>query len=93
MEEGEAVMETIQHYRAMLGFCRQRAQMEGESEAFWLEHAATIEKMLVTLERMQDLGIDIETAAEAAKDNRPRTASRHASSSPAASTRPKTLGL
>jgi hypothetical protein len=66
-------METIQHYRAMLGFCRQRAQMEGESEAFWLEHAATIERMLVTLERMQDHGIGIETAAEAAKEKRPPT--------------------
>jgi hypothetical protein len=81
-------METIQHYRAMLGFCRQRAQMEGESEAFWLEHAATIERMLVTLQRMQDLGIDIETAAEAAKETTPGTASRQASASPAAFMRP-----
>jgi hypothetical protein len=72
-------METIQHYRAMLGFCRQRAQMEGESEAFWLEHAATIERMLVTLERMQDLGIDVETAAEAVREKRPRRDAMHAS--------------
>jgi hypothetical protein len=72
-------METIQHYRAMLGFCRQRAQMVGESEAFWLEHAVTIEKMLVRLERMQELGIDVETAAEAAKENRPSRASMRAS--------------
>jgi hypothetical protein len=75
-------METIQHYRAMLGFCRQRAQMEGESEAFWLEHAATIERMLVTLQRMQDLGIDVETAAEAAKEKGPDKASRQAAASP-----------
>jgi hypothetical protein len=67
-------METIQHYRAMLGFCRQRAQMEGESETFWLEHAASIERLLVTLERMQKLGIDIETAAEAAKQESSGTA-------------------
>jgi hypothetical protein len=72
-------MDTIRHYRAMLGFCRQRAQMEGESEAFWLEHAATIERMLVTLDRMQDLGVDIESAAEAVKEKRPRRASMHAS--------------
>jgi len=69
-------METIQHYRAMLGFCRQRAQMEGESEAFWLDHAATIERLLTTLERMQVLGVDVEAAAEAAEEN-PRRA-RHA---------------
>jgi hypothetical protein len=72
-------METIRHYRAMLGFCRQRAQMEGESEAFWLEHAATIERMLVRLERMQDLGIDVETAAEAAKEESSPKASMRAS--------------
>jgi hypothetical protein len=72
-------METIQHYRAMLGFCRQRAQMEGESEAFWLEHAVTIERMLVRLQRMQDLGIDVETAAEAAKEKRSPRASMRAS--------------
>jgi len=72
-------METIQHYRAMLGFCRQRAQMEGESEAFWLEHAVTIERLLVRLERMQDLDIDVETAAEATKENRPLRVSMTAS--------------
>ena len=72
-------METIQHYRAKLGFCRQRAQMEGESEAFWLEHAVTIERLLVRLERMQDLDIDVETAAEATKENRPLRVSMTAS--------------
>jgi hypothetical protein len=59
-------METIQHYRAMLGFRRQRAQIAGESEAFWLEHAATIERLLVTLERMQELGAKLDTPAHAA---------------------------
>jgi hypothetical protein len=74
-------METIQHYRAMLGVCRQRAQMEGESEAFWLEHAATIERLLQTLGRMQELGVDIEVAAEAAKEKRPDGASMRVSAS------------
>jgi hypothetical protein len=59
-------MDTIQHYRAMLGICRQRAQMEGENDAFWLEHAAALERLVVTLERMQELGMDIEPPAEAA---------------------------
>lgn len=55
-------MDTIQHYRAMLGFCRQRAQMEGENEAFWHGHAATIERLLVKLERFERLnahGLDL----------------------------------
>jgi hypothetical protein len=59
-------MDTIQHYRAMLGICRQRAQTEGENDAFWLEHAAALERLVVTLERMQELGMDIEPPAEAA---------------------------
>jgi hypothetical protein len=62
-------MDTIQHYRAMLGFCRQRAQMEGENEAFWLEHAATIERLLVTLERMEKIepvGVDLDPVFAAA---------------------------
>jgi hypothetical protein len=32
-------METIQHYRAMEAFCRQRSKMEGENELFWLTEA------------------------------------------------------
>jgi hypothetical protein len=59
-------MSTIQHYRAMLGICRQRAQMDSENEAFWLEHAATLERLVVTLERMDKLGMDIGPAMAAA---------------------------
>jgi hypothetical protein len=40
--------------------------MEGENDAFWLEHAAALERLVVTLERMQELGMDIEPPAEAA---------------------------
>ena len=59
-------MDLIQHHRAMLGICRQRAQMDGESEAFWLEQASILERLLVTLERMRALGLDVEPALEAA---------------------------
>ncbi|KJC62777.1 hypothetical protein UP10_00995 [Bradyrhizobium sp. LTSPM299] len=59
-------MDMIQHYRAMLGICRQRAQMEGENESFWLEEAAILERLLVTTERLQVLGLDVESSSEAA---------------------------
>jgi hypothetical protein len=59
-------MDIIQHHRAMLAICRQRAQMEGESEAFWLEQAAILEKLLVTLERLRALGLNVEPALETA---------------------------
>ncbi|WP_426615278.1 hypothetical protein [Bradyrhizobium sp. McL0616] len=58
-------MDSIQHYRALLGICRQRAQMEGESDAFWLDQAAVLERLLVTTERMQALGMDIGIAEAA----------------------------
>jgi hypothetical protein len=32
-------METIQYYRAMEAFCRQRAKMDGENDLFWLSEA------------------------------------------------------
>jgi hypothetical protein len=38
-------METIQYYRAMEAFCRQRAKMEGESELFWLTEAESLAKL------------------------------------------------
>jgi hypothetical protein len=50
-------METIQHHRAMLGICRQRARMEGENAAFWLEEAAIREQLIVIEERLHVLGI------------------------------------
>lgn len=39
-------METTQYYRAMLGFCRQRAKMDGESASFWLGEAGALEQLL-----------------------------------------------
>jgi hypothetical protein len=38
-------MDTIQHHRALLGICRQRAQMEGENASFWLEEATIRERL------------------------------------------------
>jgi hypothetical protein len=35
----EAIMEAVVLYRALEAFCRQRARMEGEGSAFWLEEA------------------------------------------------------
>jgi hypothetical protein len=49
-------MDTIQHHRALLGICRQRAQMEGENASFWLEEAAIRERLILLQERMQILG-------------------------------------
>ena len=51
-------METIQYYRAMLGICRQRAQMESEGASFWLEEADILEKLITNGERMRALGMD-----------------------------------
>jgi hypothetical protein len=51
-------MDTLQHHRAMLGICRQRAQMEGEDASFWLEEAEVRERLIVLAERMKILGIE-----------------------------------
>jgi hypothetical protein len=45
-------MESIQHYRAMEAFCRQRAKMEGESELFWLTEAEILAKNATNAQRM-----------------------------------------
>jgi len=39
-------METLQHYRAMEAFCRQRAKMDGEDELFWLTEAEVLAKLV-----------------------------------------------
>jgi hypothetical protein len=39
-------METVQHYRAMEAFCRQRAKMDGEDERFWLAEAERLAKLI-----------------------------------------------
>jgi hypothetical protein len=48
-------MDTIQHHRALLGMCRQRAQMDGEDVSFWLEEAAIRERLLLNAERLEML--------------------------------------
>jgi hypothetical protein len=39
-------MEDLMRYRAFEAFCRQRAQMEGEGSAFWLEEAEVLAKLI-----------------------------------------------
>jgi hypothetical protein len=48
-------MDTIQHHRALLGICRQRAQMDGENASFWLEEAAIREQLIILEARMKIL--------------------------------------
>jgi hypothetical protein len=43
-------METVQHFRAMEAFCRQRAKMDREDEAFWLAEADALAKLLANME-------------------------------------------
>ena len=38
-------MESIQYYRAMEAFCRQRAKMDGENDLFWLTEAEVLGKL------------------------------------------------
>jgi hypothetical protein len=42
-EGGE--MEDVVRYRAFEAFCRQRAKMEGEGSAFWLEEADLLARL------------------------------------------------
>ena len=46
-------METIQHYRSMEAFCRQRSKMEGENELFWLTEAEILRKLVTNAQRMR----------------------------------------
>jgi hypothetical protein len=48
-------METLQHYRAMEAFCRQRAKMDGEDELFWLTEAEVLAKLLGNAHRREVL--------------------------------------
>jgi len=43
-------METVQHFRAMEAFCRQRAKMDREDEAFWLAEADALAKLISNME-------------------------------------------
>ena len=46
-------METIQYYRAMEAFCRQRAKMEGENDLFWLSEAEVLGKLATNAPRQK----------------------------------------
>lgn len=46
-------MDRIQHHRALLGICRQRAQIDGENASFWLEEAAIRERLILLEARRQ----------------------------------------
>jgi hypothetical protein len=51
-------MDTVQHYRAMEAFCRQRAKMDGEDERFWLAEAERLAKLIATGHRPQTVQRD-----------------------------------
>jgi hypothetical protein len=46
-------METIQYYRAMEAFCRQRAKMDGENDLFWLSEAEVLGKLAINAPRQK----------------------------------------
>jgi hypothetical protein len=46
-------MEDVVRYRALEAFCRQRAQMEGEPSAFWIEEANILAKLITTESRLK----------------------------------------
>jgi hypothetical protein len=51
-------METIQHYKAMSAFCRQRSKMVGEDELFWLSEAELLARLAINAERLKILEIE-----------------------------------
>jgi hypothetical protein len=48
-------MENIERYRALEAFCRQRAKMDGEGSAFWLEEAEILAQLAMTESRLKKL--------------------------------------
>jgi len=48
-------MEDVVRYRALEAFCRQRAKMEGEAAAFWLEEAEILAKLVTVEGRLKTL--------------------------------------
>jgi len=48
-------MEDVVRYRAFEALCRQRAKMEGESSAFWLEEAEILSKLITVEGRLRTL--------------------------------------
>ena len=51
-------METVQHYKAMSAFCRQRSKMVGEDELFWLSEAELLARLALNAERLKILQIE-----------------------------------
>jgi len=52
-------MKSLQYYRAMLGICRQRVQMDGEDVSFWLEETDILEKLITNAERSAALAAPV----------------------------------
>ncbi len=48
-------MEDLVRHRALEAFCRQRAQMEGENELFWLTEAEILNKLVINEHRRKVL--------------------------------------
>ena len=48
-------MEDVVRYRAFEALCRQRAKMEGESSAFWLEEAEILSRLITVEGRLRTL--------------------------------------
>ena len=48
-------MEDQVRYRAFEALCRQRAKMEGESSAFWLEEAEILSRLITVEGRLRTL--------------------------------------
>ena len=48
-------MEDVVRYRAFEALCRQRAKMEGESSAFWLEEAEILSRLITVAARLRTL--------------------------------------
>ena len=48
-------MEDLVRYRAFEALCRQRAKMEGESSAFWLEEAEILSRLITVEGRLRTL--------------------------------------
>ena len=46
-------MQNMMRYRAFEAFCRQRSQMEGENEVFWLAEAEILAKLATNAQRLE----------------------------------------
>jgi hypothetical protein len=57
-------MEDVVLYRAFEAFCRQRAQMIGESSAFWLREAEVLAELIENLGNSKLAGVPINIEQE-----------------------------